>query len=365
MSSPGSVIGRSLWTAARGTVFALALLVGAAIVADSLRPGASASRQVDDDGPQAATPRAPAPAAAADTHVVQLDQRGQSRGGIQAIAPAAAAYRDLVPAYGNVMALDRLTALYNAALTNAAQLQTAETKLSASRTANQRARNLLKIFPTAKAQVETTEAAYALDAAGVDAAKAQIDALRNTAIQDWGPAIGEAVAGRTALATDLVHRKTGLVQIALPPGVAPPPPRRAIFTAGTLPPAEGRLVSQATQTDPRMQGAAYFYAVPLTSGLLPGMSVVAYLPKGAEQPGLGIPSSAVVWQAGKPWMYLRLTPDTFERYAIGEAAAPTPDGGYVVPQTSLPRDKPLVVAGAQILLSQEMKAQIPTDEDDN
>jgi hypothetical protein len=89
------------------------------------------------------------------------------------------------------------------------------------------------------------------------------------------------------------------------------------------------------------------------------------LPYGAAKPGVGIPPSAILWQAGKAWIYVRTGSDRFERRAIGAEAAPTADGGYVLPATSLRNDKLIVVAGAQTLLSEESKSQIPSDEDSN
>ena len=77
----------------------------------------------------------------------------------------------------------------------------------------------------------------------------------------------------------------------------------------------------------------------MTPGALTGMNVLATLPNGAARPGVGIPPSAVIWQAGKAWIYVRAGSDRFERRAIGDDAAPTADGGYVLPATSLQHDR--------------------------
>lgn len=351
----GSIMRRATLVAARGTLLAAALLVAAGVLLTTLRsPPAQASR-ADDDAPRIAE--------AARPGLVELDLDGQEKGGIATAPPTPAPYQDLVRAYGTVLALDKLTVLFNQSLINVAQLGGAQAKSAASEVASERARNNLKVFTTAKAQVEAATGTSEVDAAGVEAARAQVEALRNTAIQDWGPVLGDAIADRTALARDLVRRKTTLVQLSLPSGAALTPPPRLAVSRGGAAPVEGRLISEATQTDPRVQGISYFYAVPASPGLLPGASVVASLPRAGIEPGLDIPSSAVVWQAGKPWMYLRTAPDAFQRHAIDEAAAPTRDGGYIVPARSLPEARPIVTAGAQVLLSQEMRAQIP--EDDN
>ena len=349
--------------AGRGTIWMVALVVVGAVALSTLQlPGARASRTADnDDRPQPAVSAPPK----TGSRVVQLDQDGQEKGGIETSPQQAAPFQDEVRAYGTVLALDKLTSLYNASLTGAAQLKAAEARLAASRMAKERAQNLLKVFATAKAQAESAEATYEMDSVGIDTAEAQIEALRNTAIQDWGPVLGAAIVERRDLARNLVLRKTCLVQISLQPGDTTAPGRRISIATGTGTPIEGTFVSEATQMDPRIQGIGFLYAVPVSSDLLPGASVLAYLPKGGMTPGVGIPPSAVVWQAGKAWMYLRTAPNRFERRPLDEAAAPTADGGYVVPAKSLPENQPLVVAGAQILLSEESRAQIPSDEDDN
>lgn len=362
MSRVRSSLARAAALAVRGTIGTVAVLIAGAFVWSALQmPGAKASRKADDDPPKAADAATPA----TNSRIVQLNRDGQEKGGIETLLPTPAPFQTRVRAYGTVLVLDKLTTLYNASLTDTAQLRIAETRESASRTAKERAQNLLKVFSTAKAQAEAAEAAYDIDSAGVDAAKAQIDALRNTAIQDWGPVLGPAIVARAPLAQRLVLRQTCLIQLSLQPGATAAPPRRISVALGAGTPLEGTFVSEATQADPKIQNIGFLYSVPVSSGLLPGASVLAYLTEGDVKPGVGIPSSAVVWQAGKAWMYLRTGADTFERRPLDETAAPTFDGGYVVPAKSVPHDTPLVVAGAQILLSQESRAQIPSDEDDN
>lgn len=322
-------------------------------------PGARASRDADDDRPAAAAP-ATRPGQAA----VKLDRDGQAKGGIETAPPTSMPYRDQVRVYGTVLVLDKFTGLYNVSLSAASQLRTAEVKLSASQQANERAQNLLKVFATAKAQAESAAAAYELDRVGVETARAQSEALRNTAIQDWGSTLGEAIVAQSPLAKALVLRKTCLVQVTPQPGSVLVPPRHITLTLSDNSTIAGDYVAEAPQADPRIQNVGFLYAVQAAPGLVPGMSTMAYLPKGDAVAGVGIPPSAVVWQDGKAWIYLRDGSDLFKRHSIDAQATPTADGGYVVPAASLPHDQTLVVAGAQTLLSEESRAQIPADEDD-
>jgi hypothetical protein len=321
----------------------------------------------DDDDDLPKVHATTAPTAAAETSTVKLSRDGQDKGGIAVAEPAPAPFQDRARVYATVLPLDRLTALFNASLAGAAQMQAAQAKRVASQSAEARAQALLKVFPTAKAQAETATAAAETDAAGVAAVIAQSDALHNTAIQDWGPVLGNAVASRAQLASDLVARRTVLVQVAAEPGATVTPPVHLAFGLSGDKSVEGHLVSESAQVDPKVQTVGYLYAVPAASGLVPGASLLASWPKGTGEPGLSIPASAIVWQDGKPWIYVRTTPDRFERRPLGELALPVSGGGYVVPATSLAGrgEKALVTVGAQMLLSQELRAQIPSDEDGN
>ena len=359
MAAWGSVPRRSGFLVLRRTAVAATLLaavaVGGMIVAN--HPHAAAAHDDDDDAPKAAEP------VVGEKLVVKLDAEGQEKGGIDTVEPKAAAFQAVTQVYGMVLPLDRLTTTYNTALIDAMQLRAVQVRAAASLTASVRANNLLKVFPNAQAQAETAAATAEIDATGVEAAKAQAEALRNSALQDWGETLGEAIVSRTELATDLVQRRTVLVQIALGQDRAAMPPKRIVVGVEGGGKAEGQLVAEATQSDPRFPGVAYSYVVPATAGFASGAVVTADLPRGEAQAGFDVPPSAVVWQAGKPWMYVRTAPTTFKRYEIDEAATPTTLGGYVVPARSLPGEKPIVTAGAQILLSQEMHSQIPVDDD--
>jgi hypothetical protein len=304
-----------------------------------------------------APPAPPAGVAA----VVTVDDDDQERGGIVAEAPAETTDQPHVRAYGLIKPLDTLTNLFNATGAAKQQLRAAEIKLEAARTAAARARDLRKVMPSAASQAEAAEAALKLDATSVETAKEQVRALRTQAVQDWGARLGEEVATQSALAEDLVLRKSMLVQLTLPADL-PPPPRVTLTFGGE--PVEARLLSPATQTDSRLAGPSYFYVMPAKPTALTGASVVAALPKGEPRRAVVIKAAAVVWQSGKPWIYVKSGADRFERRAL-DGAAPMPDGGYALPAQSWPKGQALVVEGAQALLSQEAKAQKRADENDD
>ncbi len=299
-----------------------------------------------------------------DQPVVTLDAATRKQSGVEGTKPQPTQYQEQVRAYGTVLDLDKLVTLDNNYVTAVAQLQSAQAKIVASKAAFERARALSKDNITTMAQLQTAEATFGADQAGVATAEAQVKTLKATALQEWGTVIGKALIERGPLVTRLIERQTFLLQITLPPGTSITPAANAMvqFGASALR-HQVDFVSPATQTDPKIQGLSFYYAADAASNLLPGMNVLAFLPSGAPIDGIEIPASAVVWWTGRAWVYLRTGADTFTRYEI-PTDVPASGGGFIVSVKSLPQPIPEIVAhGAQMLLSEEFRAQIQVGED--
>jgi hypothetical protein len=91
------------------------------------------------------------------------------------------------------------------------------------------------------------------------------------------------------------------------------------------------------------------------------MRVAAWIPEqGESQPGVVIPKSALIWYMDQAFVYIKTAEEQFNRRAIDRYSAAA--GGYFV-GSGLNEGEQLVVAGGQMLLSEELRGQIP-DEDD-
>jgi multidrug efflux pump subunit AcrA (membrane-fusion protein) len=169
------------------------------------------------------------------------------------------------------------------------------------------------------------------------------------------------------LITRLIERVEFLLQITLPPGVQleDVPATASVEVVGKPRRAEVRYISPATRTDARIQGLTYFYAAPANSGVLPGMNVRAFLANGKPVDGAIVPASAVVWWAGRAWVYRRTGDDTFSRREIPVDMPAEQDGGFVVPASLLADEGDVVIVGAQMLLSEEFRSQIQVEGDDD
>ena len=294
--------------------------------------------------------------------VVTLDAETQQRSGIETAALPSTPRAEELRAYGMVLDVARLTELSNNYANAKAQVQTAQAKLAMSKPAYDRAQKLFysETRVVSQAQVQAAEAAFGTDQASLVAAEAQVRSLTATAYQEWGAVIGKSLVEESPMIKTLIERQSFLLQITLPPAVtlAVPPATASIETGKAR--QEITFVSPATRIDPRIQGISFFYTAAAASGVLPGMNVLAFLPSGQSIEGVGVPASAVVWLQGRAWVYWRTGPETFTRAAIA-TDLPAPGGGYFTKDT--PKDAEIVTHGAQLLLSEESRAQIQVDED--
>ena len=87
--------------------------------------------------------------------------------------------------------------------------------------------------------------------------------------------------------------------------------------------------------------------------------MLAYLPIGPTVQGVMIPAAAVVWWQGKAWVYVQTDPNHFVRRELS-TETPVPEGWFV--GTGLAAGDSIVVRGAQLLLSEEFRAQIQVSE---
>lgn len=295
--------------------------------------------------------------------VLTLDEEAQNNAGIETAHPSAAPSHEVAAGYGSVLDAGPLTELSNLYREAKAQAQTADAKLAVSRAAFERAKTLYKDQQNVSAaQLQSAEGGFEVDRAAVAAAESHLATVAATAQQAWGTVIGSALVEDAPMIKRLIQRQDYLVKVMLPPDVRlaePPEAASAKLSGGSE--ARLRFISEATTTDPQIQGASYFYVAPAENGLLPGLRVTVSLPTGQKPEGVIVPGAAVVWLEGKAWIYLRTGPQTFVRQQIAPREA-APDGGYVV--GSLASNAQVVVRGAQMLLSEEFRTQVRSEEDE-
>ncbi len=283
-------------------------------------------------------------------NVIALDRGAQARIGLQTKVLAAAQLAPEVKAYGRVLDPTPL-------LTLAAEVSAAQAASAASSAEYERLRVLHQEDRNASARaVQDAEALARRDRIAVESARARL-AL------SWGNVLAED-DHLPELMRSLIALESLLVRVDLPAGEAVAGEPTAVRLSSVVEERweDAELLSPAPTVDPLVQGRGFLV---LAKGgslrLRPGSSVMAMLAlAGAPQGGVVVPRTAVVRAFGAGWVYVQVGDEEFSRRLIA-LEYPTQDGWFVTSDFT-PGDN-VVVAGAQMLLSEELKRQFETEGD--
>lgn len=124
------------------------------------------------------------------------------------------------------------------------------------------------------------------------------------------------------------------------------------------------LISAAPNHSAKQQtGMPFFYLSEQTSPVY-HQRVAVWLPlKKGTQSGFIIPESAIVWHLGLPYVYLQVNEELFKRVKITRKKLISTESYFI--QDPLQEGDILVSTGAQMLLSEEFRGQIPAEDDDD
>ncbi len=209
-------------------------------------------------------------------------------------------------------------------------------------------------------------------------------AIRDELAQGWSPQLADAVlSGNDPLIGAVVERERVLLRLTLPPGrslvgeeVAAEQARVAVLVPAGDDRAPRRLAAQvvapAPGTDERLQGETWWLSVP-SPRLRTGMRLAAEVQAQdvVARRGALVPSTAVVWHDGRPWVYVAAEDEELAAAGAGvayvrqdlSAAIEQFDGWFA--SVGIEPGQEVVVRGATTLLSEEYRWQIPTEDDDD
>ena len=294
--------------------------------------------------------------------VVTLDAATQQKSALATTPLASTSRQEEARGFATVLDLTALSDSLTGYTQARSQLAKANAAFAASRAAFERMRTLnLDDKNVSDRALQNAQATLLGDEASVRAARDSLQLLDSGAYQRWGSVLGKAIAQNPVSLAPLLRQEQVLLQVALP----------AASAATTLPPtirvsvAEGRfvqaqLVSAAPRADSRVQGLTAFYRASAASGLMPGLNVAAFVPQGRTAQGAVVPLPAIVWWQGRAWAYAQTDAEHFVRREV-PTESPV-EGGYFVADASHIGDR-VVVAGAQLLLSEEFRSQIEVGEE--
>ena len=294
---------------------------------------------------------------------LKLEAEDQAQSGI-AVAPLKTISQRLaVRAFGTVLELQELSELRSGMETAAAQLKKAQAALEVAQKEFERQRLLREQNQNVSEKAfQAAEGAFRTEEANTASTRASLRTVETNARLRWGNALVEAMQSSAPEVEKLLRLELLLGQITIPSGekLADAPQTITVSAPGGKS-ADATLFSAIPRADPKLQGRSFLYLIPAKeSALLPGVNFTALLPAGEPQPGALVPESAVVWFQGKAWIFLRRDKETFVRREI--TTDQPADAGWVQPR-DFGQDAECVVQGAQALLSEEFRAQIPAGEE--
>ena len=164
---------------------------------------------------------------------------------------------------------------------------------------------------------------------------------------------------------ELINQRRTLLKVTFPADGGVKNALKTIFVA----PAGQReqavaaqLISAAPQTDNFSQGQQYFYQIPTRAQIKAGMRLSAWIPTGQHpQTGVIIPESALCWHLGQAVVFVKIADLQFSHRLISNYHKVA--NGYFV-SSGVKAGEEIVSTGAQMLLSQEFKGQIPSEDND-
>jgi hypothetical protein len=294
-----------------------------------------------------------------------LTEEQQKVSGLTVQALNALAFQPEITAYGKVVDLQPLLALHVRYQSASTEVEIASAAVELAQTNRNRLMTLHREDIVASRDLAQAEAQYQADRAKLEAARRLMREIRHEAQQSWGDQLTHlAFDGESRLFQEFLSRSRVLLLIAMPGGQSMPPHTQVLFIARESDRSaahQAEFISPAPKTDDLVQGETYFFHAP-SNQLRAGMRVNAWLPvNGKPLAGVAIPLSALVWHAGRPWVYRQADEETFIRTEI--TAYREYGNFWFVDQGFSAGDK-IVATGGQMLLSEEFRGDIPDEDDD-
>ncbi len=298
---------------------------------------------------------------------ISISPATQKQSEITTAALKSSKHQSSVSSYGSVLAIDSLIDLRTRYLAAKADIEVLRAALTYNKgefnrlqALNQDDKNVSdKAVATAKSNIKADEAKIA---AAESSAKNIADSIR----QLWGDVLAQHATNteKSDLLQNLISNQEVLIQITLPFDAAEPAEKSSIMIAPTAAPSQpirALFISRAPASSSTIQGKTYFYHAK-TRELRAGMQVNAVSTTSSQiNEGVIIPNAAIIWYAGKSWVYKKTAEDKFIRVPVNTEIEQ--ENGWFYQGNLRPNDE-VVTSGAQLLLSEEFKSQITNENDD-
>lgn len=299
-----------------------------------------------------------------------LPVASQKQSGIYTTKLQSTQYQPVTASFGTVETIDSLIDMrtrYLAALADGnvtrSTITSAEQNLHRLQLLNQDDKNV------SDRAVQEAQASLNSEKAKLNTSITLANGIKDNIRQQWGITLTNWTT-QTTVNTELeslLQSKSVLLKISLPFDVtANKNTTLKIAPIGSqMQLVKAQYISDAAQTDSAIQGKTYFFLA-AAGNLRAGMRVTARLDRREEaSSGVIVPHAAVVWYANQAWVYQKIGAEKFIRRLIStevEIESETISGWYNT--TGLVENDEVVISGAQLLLSEELKYQIKNENED-
>lgn len=308
--------------------------------------------------------RLPAAQTAIERNTLVFDDAAQTRLGIKTLILKPAHFQIETVAYGQVINIQPLLAIHNQLLTTQVEENIAAAKFKLAEQGMNRQQNLFRHEVASKRSLELQQISWQTDKNLWLSAQLQHQAVYQQAQLNWGDVLtGWLNQANSAAINQLLSGQLKLLQINLPPnhhlseGIQQIQADPAGMRGHSKP---ALLISAAPLAAAGSQGESYFFQS-RDERLLPGMRVTAWINSGAEETGVILAASALVWHLDQAWVYLKHDDNHFDHRIIS-GFTPAPEGYFITGNQIKPGES-VVVEGAQLLQSAENNSAQPQDDD--
>ena len=285
--------------------------------------------------------------------IVNASPSAQKASGIETAAISPKRVQPTIEVYAEILDLQPLFDLRNKWAGGKADLDSAQAQYAIAQAQYSRNKVLFDGKHTVSEQtLQDSRAVMLTSQAKLQSAEASLAGIEAMLRQQFGNTLErEATSPHSTDIDGLAAGKASVVRVSLDEDTRPPE-RISLNVPGNDSVTATKL-SASPQIDPIFQGRPFLY---LADTALPtGMRLTAEIPLLGDQPGLLIPSDAVLWYGGQRWIYVRKGAGSFQRRPVPENTFPSSDGLIVA--SGFEAGEEIVVRGAQLLLSEELRPQ--------
>lgn len=296
--------------------------------------------------------------------VILLDKETQQNSGIQTLETQLTSYRPEFIVFGKAANIQPLLTLRHQYLQALTESKSAKARFSQSEHGIKRLRDLYSHGIAAKRSLQEQHSQWQAHKSQVEAARFHIQAILEETRLNWGKQLTDWIINSDSDKLEpFLSGERILLQITLQSNrqLAEDIQTIMVDPSGNRMTAQpASLISQAPKIDNTLQGSSYFFQA-AGNVIKTGMNVSAWIPEKKDPvQGIIVPKSALIWSMDQGFVYIKTGEREFNRRMI-RTNIPTSDGYFI--SESIKAGEKIVTTGGQMLWSEELRGQIPGNDD--